>query len=171
MLQDTNDDKMMKKKIFTLIVAVFLIKLSVMAQTNTVGTSSTDSIMARRTSIFEHIAQRNAPGQVSINQSKDIENLVLNHSLRNISKKQQGYRVRIFFDSGQRARQQSEDIAGKFSNDHPEVPVYRVYENIYYKVAVGDFRNRSDATRFLRSIKGSYPSAFLIREAINYPSL
>ena len=47
--------------------------------------------------------------------------------------------------------------------------VYRGYENPYFKVSVGDFRTKEDARKFLNSIKGSYPSGFIVREKINNP--
>lgn len=83
----------------------------------------------------------------------------------------QGYRVRIFFDNSQSARAQSSATVASFSEVAPGVGVYRAYENPYFKVTVGDFRTKSDALRFMNSIKGLYPKAFITRERINYPSL
>ncbi len=152
------------------IMAVVALTAHVLLNAQTYGTQAKDSII-ERTPIFEELAQAESAGQVVIHQSKDIQDLVLNHSLRNATKKMSGFRVRIFFDSNQKARQQSESTATNFTALYPDVPVYRVYENIYYKVAVGDFRTKSDAMRFLRAIKKDYPSAFIIKENINYPSL
>jgi hypothetical protein len=38
-------------------------------------------------------------------------------------------------------------------------------------VAVGDFRTKSEAMRFLQTIAGHYPGAFIIKDFINYPAL
>jgi len=80
-----------------------------------------------------------------------------------------GFRVRIFFDNKQSARAESERIASEFSSVSPGIAVYRIYENPYFKVTVGDFRTKSEATRFMNSIKGIYPQAFITRDQINYP--
>ena len=45
----------------------------------------------------------------------------------------------------------------------------RIYANPYFKVTVGDFRTRSEAVRLLERIKGSFPSAFVVKENIEFP--
>lgn len=82
-------------------------------------------------------------------------------------RKTKGYRVRLFFDNGQHARQQSSTIAMAFAAAHPEVAVYYSFEDLYFRVAVGDFRTRSEAMRFLESIKADYPLAFIITCPVN----
>jgi hypothetical protein len=49
--------------------------------------------------------------------------------------------------------------------------VYRVYANPYFKVTVGDFRTRSEAMEMLSRIKYSFPSAFVVKENIEYPAV
>lgn len=107
-------------------------------------------------------------GKVFIRQSYEIENAVLGHIARNRYKKNKGYRIRIFFDNGQTARQASSAIEQAFSESYPAVPVYREFDDLYYKVAVGDFRTKTDAMRFLESIQRYYPSAFIFSENVNF---
>jgi len=85
--------------------------------------------------------------------------------------KMDGFRVRIFFDNKQTARAESEQIVEDFSTAHPGTGVYRIYENPYFKVTVGDFRTKSEAMRFMRRIRKTYPQAFITREIIRYPPL
>jgi hypothetical protein len=113
-----------------------------------------------------HLVQ--AGGHVVIRQSHEIANVVAGHIARNRYKKIRGYRIRIFFDNGQTARQQSSATEIAFSESYPAVPVYREFEDLYYKVAVGDFRTKTDAMRFLESIRQSYPSAFIFAENVNF---
>jgi hypothetical protein len=107
-------------------------------------------------------------GKVIIRQSYEIENAVLGHIARNRYKKNKGYRIRIFFDNGQTARQASAAIEQAFSESYPTVPAYREFDDLYYKVAVGDFRTKTDAMRFLESIQRYYPSAFIVSENVNF---
>ena len=86
---------------------------------------------------------------------------------KNRARKVQGYRVRIYFDNSQDARQISEQIVDSFSVRHPGVPVYRSYDNPYFKVTVGEFRSRSDAMRFLEAIREEYPTVFLVKESFS----
>ncbi|MFA5443641.1 MAG: SPOR domain-containing protein [Bacteroidales bacterium] len=85
--------------------------------------------------------------------------------------KMEGFRVRIFFDNKQTARAESEQIEKDFSAAHPGTAVYRIYENPYFKVTVGDFRTKSEAMRFMHRIRHTYPQAFITREIIRYPPL
>lgn len=80
-----------------------------------------------------------------------------------------GYRVRIFFDNKQTARVESEETLKRFESLYHDVAAYRTYANPYFKVTVGDFRMRSEAVRLLERIKGSFPSAFVVKENIEFP--
>ncbi len=108
-------------------------------------------------------------GKIVIDQTSAVSSAMSRHIANNAHKRLTGYRVRIFFDNKQTARNQSERVAGTFKSQHPGISVYREYENPYFKVTVGDFRTKEEARRFMNSIKGTYPSCFIVRETINYP--
>ena len=121
--------------------------------------------------VFTVIGQgRTGQGTITIVQPKSLVTAMATHKTRNASKQMNGYRVRIFFDNSRNARAVSEQVAGSFSAVYPSVAVYREYENPYFKVTVGNFRTKADATRFLNTIKGQFPSGFIVRERITYPS-
>ncbi len=82
-----------------------------------------------------------------------------------------GYRVRIFFDNRQSARQDSEAMMESFEKMYPGVPAYRSYVNPYFKITVGDFRTKSEAMSFLQQIADTFPKAFIVKENIEYPVL
>ena len=91
------------------------------------------------------------------------------HIATNAKRTVSGYRVRIFFDNKQTARTESENTLKKFNGLFPEVMAYRIYANPYFKVTVGDFRTKSEAMALLSRIKGDFPSAFVVKENIEYP--
>jgi uncharacterized protein Veg len=130
-------------------------------------------LLAAGTAMSGALAQDNvfnavqASGQVRITQSKEIEDAMLSSILRSKYRKIKGYRVRIFFDNGQNARRQSSSVAATFTEMYPTVPVYLEFEDLYYKVAVGDFRTRTDAMRFVDVLQKTYRSVFIISENIN----
>ena len=57
----------------------------------------------------------------------------------------------------------------RFRSLYPEIVAYRIYANPYFKVTVGDFRTKSEAMELLTRIKGAFPSAFVVKENIEYP--
>ena len=52
---------------------------------------------------------------------------------------------------------------------HPETGVYRSFETPNYKVTIGDFRTKDEALRIYNALKGTYPTAYIIKENINFP--
>ena len=110
-------------------------------------------------------------GTVNIEQSTMVKSAFSRHIAHNSSRKITGYRVRIYFDNSQNARQKSESVASAFAAAYPGVAIYRTYASPYFKVTVGDFRSRDEAQLFAQRLKGWFPSVFLVRETINYPSL
>lgn len=82
-----------------------------------------------------------------------------------------GYRIRIFFNNNQQARARSEELVKSFSQEHPGIGAYRTYDNPYFKVTVGDLRTKSDAVKMLKKLEKEYPSAFIVKENINFPTM
>lgn len=87
------------------------------------------------------------------------------HILKNKTRKNTYYRIRIFFNNSRDARGVSETIADTFAMNFPDIPVYRIYSAPYFKVTVGDFRIKSDAMRFMEMIRPQYPAVFLVKES------
>lgn len=122
--------------------------------------------------IFELITRQAINGSVvKIKQSQDIVTSMQNHIANASQKRINGYRIRIFFDNKQDARVKSESISQSFAESYPWVGVYRTYDAPYFKVTVGDLRSKSDAMKMLKRLQGSFPSAFIVRENINFPPL
>lgn len=109
------------------------------------------------------------PDNVNVRQSQQIANSMKSHVASNGSRTISGYRVRIFFDNKQNARTESEAVLKRFNGLYPDVMAYRIYANPYFKVTVGDFRTKSEAMALLARIKGAFPSAFVVKENIEFP--
>ena len=112
--------------------------------------------------------QSGQPGQgsVQIKQHQDITSMVNLHislmrSLRGIK----GYRVCIYYNSGQEARSRSDQERAKFISRYEDIKSDKVFESPFWKVYVGNFRSKSEALKFLERIRVDYPNAF-IRENI-----
>lgn len=167
----------MRKAILTLMIlcagAICALAQNVVSEVDsTYASAAVDSSLAGK-NIFQMLGgarnTRSREGKIVIDQPQAVSSAMSRHISANSHKKMMGYRVRIFFDNKQNARVMSERVAGGFKSQHPGISVYREYENPYFKVTVGDFRNKDDARKFLNSIKGAYPSGFIVKERINYP--
>ena len=112
---------------------------------------------------------RGGNADVEIYQSQEVANALRKQIQENSKRTMNGYRVRIFFDNKQTARAESEETLKKFEGMYHDVKAYRTYANPYFKVTVGDCRTKSEAMALLERIKGPFPSAFVVKENIDYP--
>jgi hypothetical protein len=107
------------------------------------------------------------PG-VEINQSATVKQALDEYVKANAKKPISGFRIRVFYDNGPQARVKSENIESTLRSQL-NVAVYRSFESPNYKVTVGDFRSKDEALRIYNALKGTYPTAYIIKETINYP--
>ena len=106
---------------------------------------------------------------VTVNQSNAMRSAFDSYVSNNAGKKITGYRIRVYFENGQNARNRSEAVARSISGAYPGLGVYRTFESPNFKVTVGDFRTRDDALKVYHSLKAQYPTAIILKETINYP--
>ena len=106
---------------------------------------------------------------VTVNQSAAMKSAFDSYVSANASKKVSGYRIRVYYENSQNARNRSESIARTISGTYPGIGVYRTFESPNFKVCVGDFRTKDEALKLYHALKSSYPTAIILKETINYP--
>ena len=141
-----------------LIFAALALCTAALAQTQQEGTPAEPAY-----DVFESLSQ-----YVTVHQSPEVSAAMAAHIERNERRAASGladqtYSIRIFFDSGQSARSESEAAAARFRNLHPGVPVSRTYTNPFFKVTVGNYASKADATAALKGIQQEFPTAFIVR--------
>lgn len=150
----------MKKLLFTFLF--LLVSLCVSAQE---GFTVSGSIL--------YIVQQaeEGKGTVTIKQDQHITQLLNERLWQNTQRPgMQGFRIRIFSELGQTARQRSVEVMNDFMTRFPGVKVYQTYENPYWKISVGNFRSKESAQKFYQEILKYYPKAFLVPDWIYFPS-
>ena len=78
----------------------------------------------------------------------------------------EGFRIRIFSDNGQGAKDNQLRVSARFLSLFPDIPVYYRYEGSYYKIYIGDFRTKRDALKGLNMIRKEFPDAFIVEDKI-----
>ena len=123
-------------------------------------------------SIYDRLIESSSTGsEIIINQDPKVEELLRQHFHKGADKKFAGWRIRIFRENSQSARDRVNYIVNSLKNTYPGIPVYTTYEAPTWYVSVGDFRTRDEAEKMKRELKITYPGASLIRESINFPPL
>jgi hypothetical protein len=148
------------KRIFVILSLLVLSAAALQAQE--VETAPVDSTLLGKT-----ILSVIGPG-VQISQSAAVQQAMDSYVRENANKPLTGYRIRVYYDNGPQARAKSEAIE-KTLQQQFSAPVYRSFESPNYKVTVGDFRTKDEALRIYNALKWTYPTAYIIKETINYP--
>lgn len=107
-------------------------------------------------------------GQISIYTDSLIVENYYKHLLQNKQNSGiQGYRIRIFSESGVGAKDRQKKVRAKFLSLHEDIDAYYSYDGLNFKVYVGDCRTRSEAAKLFESINKNFPNAIVVRDNIS----
>lgn len=121
--------------------------------------------------LVNYVEKSNINGSVKVNHPAQVDSLFVRYIEANAEKKIPGYRIRLFFDNKQTARDESQEMEKEFKLRFPAIPIYRTYTNPFFKIVVGDYRTKSEATKALKEIVIVYPKAIIIKENIAFPEI
>ena len=109
-------------------------------------------------------------GSLNVSQDSRIERLMRKQrEVYAVSNTMNGYRIQIFMEIGNEAVDHAKVVKADFEEQYPSLPIYLSYEQPYYRLRVGDFRNRVEAQKYLKLIKPSFNLAFVTADIINPP--
>ncbi|MFY8021963.1 MAG: SPOR domain-containing protein [Bacteroidia bacterium] len=77
-----------------------------------------------------------------------------------------GFRIQLF--SGVE-RNNANALKTKFLKQYPNVPVYLVYQQPYFKLRAGDFRNKLEAQWLYNQLLKDYGEVLIVPDKINLP--
>ncbi|MFA4852936.1 MAG: SPOR domain-containing protein [Bacteroidales bacterium] len=122
--------------------------------------------------IYNCFGQKTGKVEVIVQDAR-ISTLVAKHVAFNESRGSiKGFRIQIFFDSGNNSKNKAITAMNEFKAKHPKTEAYLMFLEPNYKVRVGDFRSRMDAQHFLYKIAEEYPNAFIVKDdEINFPNM
>ncbi|HPT14059.1 MAG TPA: SPOR domain-containing protein [Bacteroidales bacterium] len=82
-----------------------------------------------------------------------------------------GYRLQIFFDSGNNSKYRATEALTAFQEKYPNVKAYLSFKQPNYRIRAGNFRTKSEAIGFQKSIQSDYPNAFVVRDKILFSEM
>jgi len=161
-------NKNMQSKIIFLLLFFIPFFLSVSAQNGNETTNETD--------IFTMLQEDKNGGNIIINQDSSITNLVLKDIELNSKVKgiPDGFRIQIISVSGRNAREESTQAKEKFLSIYPDFDyqqIYTLYEPPFFKVRVGNYRDKYEALKFYKDILKYFPNAYMVSGQIEYPAV
>lgn len=100
----------------------------------------------------------------TIKQDEGIARLVYKYKEYNHKREfADGYRIQIMYTD---VRDEVYKSKASLYKEFSDLNSYVEYEQPYYKLRVGDFKTRLDATYYLQQIITLYPGAFIVRDKI-----
>ena len=133
-----------------------------------------NALASDRRNIFSSL-RKDEPqqGKVEINQPNDLEQLMFAYISFNSKKTGiEGYRVQVYSETGgTRARQGAENARTRLLSEFPSEKISLEYDEPYWKVRVGYFRNKHEAIPFVYRLRATFPGAHVVRSANIKPEL
>jgi len=96
-------------------------------------------------------------GQVTVNQSKEIDELI--DIRKDLNKKSYNFKIQVYSGSREGALNARSEFAKSFSAWYASTE----FETPNYKIWVGNFKTRLEADRALLKIKKKFPNAFIFK--------
>ncbi|RZF60279.1 SPOR domain-containing protein [Sphingobacterium corticibacterium] len=77
--------------------------------------------------------------------------------------KVRGFRVQVFSGAN---RSDAYAVQARFQRSYKDIGAYVTYDEPNYRVKVGDFRSRSEATSFMQELRSQYSNVFVFTEEV-----
>lgn len=111
-------------------------------------------------------------GHIQLIQDSRIDTLVQKHiQFNQLQPTIDGYRIQIYFESGNNARTMANRVRDRFLELFPYTGAYLTFNEPYYRVRVGDYRTKMAAESFLSTLSLEFPNAFIVAEQVYFEKL
>ena len=109
-------------------------------------------------------------GVLILNQNPRIDTLVMKQRQIHVNDSTiDGFRVQIFMELGNDAIRHADSVKEKFVENYPDVPIYLIFGQPYYRLRIGDYRTRLEAENMYQRVKKDYRNAFVTADRIEMP--
>lgn len=141
--------------------------------------TGTAQAIVKTADLFKRSDNNSHAGQLNIIQDQAIDSLISRYIMANKKLKEEndyygmeGFRIQIYASSNRNAREESNKAMAEFINKFPDITPHLKYAKPgYFKVRVGDFRTRTEATRLFLIISKEFPDSYIVPDFIKFPDL
>ena len=107
---------------------------------------------------------------VIVQQDSRVEQLIQRQKdIHNADNTIEGFRIQIFMESGNDAVEHANITMEEFKTNYPDIPIYLIFGQPYYRLRVGDFRTRLEAEKAYQTLSKDYKKAFITSDKIQLP--
>jgi len=111
-------------------------------------------------------------GHIHYHQSAAISSIMKKNIKVNEAKpKVSGYRIQVFSVSGVNSKDKVNKEKAEYLLKNKDANIYIVYQSPYFKLRIGDYRDKLEAQYHLQEIIKDYPFAFTVKDEVNIPKV
>ncbi|MFV0346309.1 MAG: hypothetical protein ACK5IQ_08720 [Bacteroidales bacterium] len=100
--------------------------------------------------------------ELNISESESVRAAWLQHIDKAQSEEVTVFRVQVYSGQGQGAKQEASDVKTTCVSMLPNVPSFIEWKSPYFKVSVGNFKDKSEATKTKEYLSSNFPGAFIV---------
>lgn len=104
--------------------------------------------------------------KVEVNFEPGIEGILGGYTARALEEEPQGFRVQICTESGNNARDIANGEKARYYTKYEGKKAYLKWESPNFKVRVGDFKNRLEATLYWKQVSLDFPASYVVMDEI-----
>jgi hypothetical protein len=105
-------------------------------------------------------------GKVETTFEPGIEGVLGGYIAKALDNEPQGFRVQICTESGNNARDVANGEKARFYSNYEGKKAYLEWESPNFKVRVGDFKNRLEATLYWKQLSIDFPASYVVMDEI-----
>ncbi len=106
-------------------------------------------------------------GSLNIVAPKALDNLVEKKKIYDsFNSKYNGYRVQIYFEAGANSKDGAFEAANRLHSIDSTLAAYISYSSPYYRVRVGNYKNKLDAEKCKNFLQTYFNGCFIVNEEI-----
>ena len=125
---------------------------------------TTVGVGAQNLDLFRKSLEQSQNGAtVVVNEQGDASSAVASATTQTQRSNVRGFRVGIFYDNSQDARERAAEAEQLFRASFPSIPVYKDYRNPYFIVTVGNCLTQEESTILWGRVKNLFPKAHISR--------
>jgi len=142
---------------------IFLIPFVSPAQVDSLNTTSKLSII--------NLKDSSSTGAYTVSLPEGLDQLIESYKKVNYTSAGiDGYRVQIFSESGNNAKEHAQQSLSEFNQSLSGISsAYLIYQQPNFKVRCGDYRTKAEARRLLKQLSGQYPGAYIVKDNVKIP--
>lgn len=138
---------------------------------STTITAQVDSMFIESNISLSNVDDNNSIGAYTLSLPIGLDQLIEYYKKVNYtSTGSDGYRVQIFSESGNNAKEHAQQSLSEFNQSlFGNCSAYLIYQQPNFKVRCGDYRTKAEARRLLKQLSGQYPGAYIVKDNIKIP--